>query len=353
MAPEQLAGARPTSAVDVWAWGVTMIFAATGRSAFGADTVPAVMHRIVYGEPDIAGVPASLIPAVKECLEKDPQRRPSARDLLLRLVDPSVQYPTAADPKPVARAYEGPPTAPFQPEPPRTDPLPSGRLDTEPQRVGPVYPAGPGYPGGSVYPADSVPAMAGSAFLRDGSTRPGGPARSRRGLMVAAGGGAVVIALIVAGVLLLTNRSPGSGGPATGSTSGNSSSAPATTQSTTGQPATTPATTAPATGGTIPPAFAGTWSGTAKMSAIGVPSVSLTNPISFTFVAGATTISETNQSCVNTLTLTGQTATVLTFSEPGTAQCVAGTVTFTRKAAGLAYRWTDNVEQNVALLHKT
>ena len=171
--------------------------------------------------------------------------------------------------------------------------------------------------------------------------------------MVAAGSGAVVVALIVVGVLLLTNRSPGSGGPGTGSTNRSSSSAPATAQSTTAPASTSPATTAPATGGTIPPAFAGTWSGTATMSAIGVPGVSLTDPISFTFVAGATTISETNQSCVNTLTLTGQTAKVLTFSEPQTAACVAGTVTFTRHGAELAYRWTDNVEQNVALLKKT
>ncbi|MGH3258177.1 MAG: hypothetical protein ACRDOU_22760 [Streptosporangiaceae bacterium] len=89
------------------------------------------------------------------------------------------------------------------------------------------------------------------------------------------------------------------------------------------------------------------------MSAIGVPGIGLTNPIAFTFVAGARTISENNQSCVNTLTLTGQTASVLTFSEPGNLQCVAGTVTFTRHGADLAYRWTDNVEQNTALLHKT
>jgi eukaryotic-like serine/threonine-protein kinase len=54
--PEQLAGARPTSAVDVFAWALTMIFAATGRLAFGADSVPAVMHRIMYEEPDLGGL---------------------------------------------------------------------------------------------------------------------------------------------------------------------------------------------------------------------------------------------------------------------------------------------------------
>ena len=89
VAPEQLAGARPTSAVDIFAWAVTMIYAATGRLAFGADSVPAVMHRIMYEEPDVSGLPPSLRAIVLECLDKEPARRPSARDLLLRLVDPS------------------------------------------------------------------------------------------------------------------------------------------------------------------------------------------------------------------------------------------------------------------------
>src|SRR5580704_2319884 len=89
--PEQLAGARPTSAVDVFAWALTMIFAATGRLAFGADSVPAVMHRIMYEEPDVNGLPPSLRTIVRECLAKDPARRPTARELLLRLVDPSAQ----------------------------------------------------------------------------------------------------------------------------------------------------------------------------------------------------------------------------------------------------------------------
>jgi hypothetical protein len=50
--------------------------------------------------------------------------------------------------------------------------------------------------------------------------------------------------------------------------------------------------------------------------------------------------------------LTGTTATVLTFSEPQTAACVAGTVTFTRHGADLTYRWTDNIGQNLATLRK-
>jgi len=124
VAPEQLAGARPTSAVDIFAWAVTIIYAATGRLAFGADSVPAVMHRIMYEEPDVSALPPSLRTVVLECLDKDPGGRPSARDLLLRLVDPSAsrapgRFPAAAGP---ARPTEGlvdsvPHTGPLQVDP--------------------------------------------------------------------------------------------------------------------------------------------------------------------------------------------------------------------------------------------
>ena len=92
------------------------------------------------------------------------------------------------------------------------------------------------------------------------------------------------------------------------------------------------------------------------MSALGATSLALTNNITFTLVAGARTAGETDQdnyqTCVNTLALSQATATVLTFDEPQTGACAAGTVTFTRQGANLAYRWTDNIEQNVATLRK-
>ena len=151
----------------------------------------------------------------------------------------------------------------------------------------------------------------------------------------------------VLGIVLLTQRSPSSAGQHAEQLAGRPRQQPGEREH---ADAKTPAT--PATGGTIPAAFAGTWNGTATMSAIGTPGVSLTNSITFTLVAGARTAHEVNQDCINTLPLSEVTATVLTFSEPQTAACVAGTVTFTRHGANLAYRWTDNIEQNVATLHK-
>ena len=298
IAPEQLAGSRPTSAVDIFAWAVTMVFAATGRSAFGADSVPAVMNRILNGSPDLAGVPASMLPIISECLAKDPAQRPKARDLLLSLVDPSAPW--------------HPPTQFNVPPVPPTGPVP---LPAEPTGVPPAA----------------------------GVTAPG---RSRKRTAVFAGGGVAVAAVAAIAVLLATQ---GSSSPPHHSATADT---PASHPPATSVPASSAPATSAASGGTIPAAFAGTWSGTAHQAVIGMSNVSLPNHLTLTLTAGGRTAHEVDDSCVNTLTLSQGTATTLTFSEPQTAACVAGTVTLTRQGAGLAYRWTDNVEQNVAVLRR-
>jgi serine/threonine protein kinase len=336
IAPEQLAGARPTSAVDIFAWAVTMIFAATGRRAFDGDTVVAVMHRIVNEQPDVSGVPPSLQPVIRDCLSKDPSYRPSARDLLLRLVDPSLvdRSRAAAEPRvsqtaptvqrpavrPTTNDTDG--TGPISHEDlaDRTDPVPALPGVTDP-KLEPSWLAPPGPP----------------------------PARSRRGPVLAAGGAVAVVALIAVGVLLLTRGSPpgtssgvGTFSPSLASTSTASTGTASASTTTTGQP----------TGPTIPSQFAGTWSGTATMFAIAEPSFGLQNDITFAMANGGRTAQETNDTCTNTLTLAKVTATVLTFHEPQTDLCVAGTVTFTLQGGDLAYVWTDGIEKNTATLHR-
>jgi serine/threonine protein kinase len=335
VAPEQLAGARPTSAVDIFAWAVTMIYAATGRLAFGADSVSAVMHRILYEEPEVNGLPASLRAIARECLEKDPARRPSARDLLLRLVDPSAQRAAAAAPAPPAMS--GPATwdPGTGPPAPADSPPPGWAAAT-----GPVYPGGgPTAPGG--YPSRP--------------SAPGRPAStSRRGPLLAACGVAAAAAVAL-GVVLFARGST-SGPPASqgsGSPASRPASPAATSASQPASPAATQTTQATSAGAKIPASFAGTWSGTATMAALSDSSFGLKNAISFTFAAGSRTAHETDQDCVNTLTLTRATATVMVFSEPQTPACVAGTVTFTRHGSELAYRWTDNIEQNTAVLRES
>src|SRR5206468_11092141 len=48
MAPEQVEGRPATEPADVFAWGSTVLFAASGRAPFGADRPEAVLYRIVH-----------------------------------------------------------------------------------------------------------------------------------------------------------------------------------------------------------------------------------------------------------------------------------------------------------------
>ncbi|MER6811640.1 protein kinase [Spirillospora sp. NPDC000708] len=86
MAPEQLDGRGATPASDVFAWGATVAFAARGGPCFGGDSIPAIIHQIVSGEPDLGGLSGTLRSAVEAALAKDPARRPSAQALLDRLI---------------------------------------------------------------------------------------------------------------------------------------------------------------------------------------------------------------------------------------------------------------------------
>ena len=88
MAPEQITG-NPGPEADVFAWGVTVAYAATGRSPFGAGNTHSILYKIMYGDADIGTVPDQMRPLVEDALIKDPQSRPTARQLLDRLTGAS------------------------------------------------------------------------------------------------------------------------------------------------------------------------------------------------------------------------------------------------------------------------
>jgi ABC-type transport system substrate-binding protein/serine/threonine protein kinase len=87
MAPEQLNGQQITPAVDVFAWGATMVFAATGMPPFGLDSIPVVMHRILNADPWIGDIQSPLRELVWYCLFKNPAQRPTTHQLLARLTE--------------------------------------------------------------------------------------------------------------------------------------------------------------------------------------------------------------------------------------------------------------------------
>ncbi|MEU4229985.1 serine/threonine-protein kinase [Nonomuraea sp. NPDC026600] len=86
MAPEQFGDGPVGAAGDVFAWGSTMAYAATGRPPFGEDTIAAVAYRILQAEPGLGDLPEPLRGIVARCLAKAPAARPTARDVLLELL---------------------------------------------------------------------------------------------------------------------------------------------------------------------------------------------------------------------------------------------------------------------------
>ncbi|MER5645357.1 protein kinase [Streptosporangium sp. NPDC002524] len=86
MSPEQLSGEAIGPETDVFSWAATMIFAASGKVAFGEDTIPAILNRVINHQPDLAALPQSLRPLAAACLDKRPGNRPTAADIMLRIV---------------------------------------------------------------------------------------------------------------------------------------------------------------------------------------------------------------------------------------------------------------------------
>ncbi|GGS58031.1 hypothetical protein GCM10010156_15740 [Planobispora rosea] len=82
MSPEQISGEPAGPASDVFSWALTMVYAATGKAAFGSDSVPSVMNRILNHEPDLSALPEPLRGIAARCLAKQPERRPSAAEVL-------------------------------------------------------------------------------------------------------------------------------------------------------------------------------------------------------------------------------------------------------------------------------
>ncbi|MEO3839025.1 serine/threonine-protein kinase [Nonomuraea sp. B10E8] len=85
MSPEQVEGRQASPASDIFSWGSTMYFAATGRLAFDGPSVWAVENQIINSDPDLRIVPPPLRELVHQAMRKAPHERPSASQLLLLL----------------------------------------------------------------------------------------------------------------------------------------------------------------------------------------------------------------------------------------------------------------------------
>ncbi|MEV0594030.1 serine/threonine-protein kinase [Nonomuraea cavernae] len=85
LAPEVLEGRAAGAEADVFSFGATLAYAATGRQPYGLGPVSAVAYRVVHHEPDLEGAPEWLAPLLRECLATDPAARPTAAQICARL----------------------------------------------------------------------------------------------------------------------------------------------------------------------------------------------------------------------------------------------------------------------------
>jgi serine/threonine protein kinase len=237
MAPEQLEPGELTPAADVFAWASTMAFAATGRPPFGNESVPIVFNRIANAEPDLRGVEEPLRGLLVECFAKDPARRPSAQDVLDRLVRPG-RAPSPPPPgtmrPPVPAAALLPPSVPSAgpPSPPASPPASSSpaapsspAADQSPAAAPP--PAGESTvhnPPAAAAPGPPAPPAAGRV---DSVTAPHGGGRQAKIALIGGGAAVAAVVAVVFGVAWLSRDEPAK---PDASVAVNGSATPATTQ---------------------------------------------------------------------------------------------------------------------------
>ena len=144
MAPEQFTGGDASPAIDVFAWASVVSFAANGRAPFQeeAGNAAAVMYQVLHHEPDHGTLTGPLAELVAAAHAKDPADRPSAAELVDRLV--ALRAPAADDPvRTSAMLVEKtwhlapPPEPPPPPPEPPTPALPAPAPPPEPAAAPP------------------------------------------------------------------------------------------------------------------------------------------------------------------------------------------------------------------------
>ncbi|MBO2450510.1 serine/threonine protein kinase [Actinomadura barringtoniae] len=313
-APEWLEGHTPTPASDVFAWAGTMVYAATGRPPFGPTvSVPAIMHRIANGQPDLTGVPSALYGLLTECLNKNPGQRPTARDLMVRLVDPSDRSS-----QPVQQAAGQ--AAAYLPPPPPAGPPSAAGMHTVP-------PAGAHQQTG---PVDT----------------PASSSKGRNAAIIVAAAVAVAALAIGGWFLVPDDDKDTGGGSATMSSGPPTSAANSAAPSTSSETSSPPASTGQTSGGqAVPASMAGTWKGTITQTGGIILGDSSSTDVTVKLTAGQSegTADYGKWGCNDTFKVTSVSGAKVDFQETPkdshgtTGYCIGGTTSLTLQAGKLLY----------------
>ncbi|MEU8076315.1 serine/threonine-protein kinase [Catellatospora citrea] len=193
MAPERFHNVDVGPACDIFGWAATIGFASSGRGPFGHDSMATVMARVLSEPPDLDNLSGTLRELVVACLAKDQHARPTAQQLLMRLLGheatpaapvplvealqegsdaatallpPGHGSPTAATPEPTATAPATLTATAAQPSPPTVNSpavtvaaasavptVTAPRLPTDPHTLAPQAPTVPQPPATTPRPA--------------------------------------------------------------------------------------------------------------------------------------------------------------------------------------------------------
>ena len=79
MSPEQARGAEVDQRADIWAFGCLLYELLAGKRAFEGESVSDTIAAVLEHEPDWqalpAGTPAKVRDLLRQCLQKDANRR--------------------------------------------------------------------------------------------------------------------------------------------------------------------------------------------------------------------------------------------------------------------------------------
>jgi serine/threonine-protein kinase len=192
LAPERLLHDAVEPASDVYALGVLLYRLLTGHSPWTSETTTQMLTAHIYLEPaplmPMFQVPDYVIALCNRCLDKDPARRPSAREAAALLAhaaglqvitdQPVDDGRPATDPEPSvlirAQASPGPPPSagPSPGPPPSAGPSSAEPLSVGPSSAGPSFAWPP-----STGPSSAGPSSAGlpSAGLPSAGLQSAGP----------------------------------------------------------------------------------------------------------------------------------------------------------------------------------
>ena len=228
MSPEQINGEVAGPPTDVFAWACTIVYAATGAPPFGQDSIPAVMNRILHQEPALGMLMGPLREVVAACLAKDPRHRPTAQQILLRLLSNEGVSLPGMRPAPSADVLnQGAQVAAQNTDPSRWGPpgIPYGPGDSYPRGTYPTGhdtgPPGGGYgrgpdtqPPGHYPPGADTPPPGGPGMMGGYTPNPYGPRPPRRRVRpgVVAGAAAALVLLVSAGTFAAVRLAGGGGG---------------------------------------------------------------------------------------------------------------------------------------------